>query len=232
MLNLKLVAAGLALAGGLYAASSLGPAALGPAAPGPAAPGPAAPGPAAPGPAAPGPAAPGPAAPGPAAPAQFPQPHKYHKLLQADVGVWDGELEMSVPGMPEPMKSEVVETIKTFGSFWTVSTLEGNFMGMPFEGHAQLGYDPEAKQFVGTWIDTSSPSIAVMHGSFDEDTKTLAMHFRAPDMMGRMTDQWNTSTVNEAGQRIFKGFFKAEDGSDVHSMTIVYTKRPAEASTK
>ena len=44
---------------------------------------------------------------------------------------------------------------------------------MAFEGRGQFGYDPAKKKYVGTWIDSMSPTLRVLEGTYDAKTKTL-----------------------------------------------------------
>ena len=67
-------------------------------------------------------------------------------------------------------------------AFWTVSLFESEFMGMPFRGRSTLGYDPQKKKWVGTWVDSMSPSMFVMEGGYDAAGKVLTMHCRGPHM--------------------------------------------------
>ena len=35
---------------------------------------------------------------------------------------------------------------------------------MEFHGQGQTGYDPNKKKYVGTWVDSISPTIMIMEG--------------------------------------------------------------------
>ena len=51
------------------------------------------------------------------------------------------------------------------GGLWVLSKFEGDFGGMKFEGRGQFGYDPIKKKYVGTWIDSMSPTLSVLEGN-------------------------------------------------------------------
>ena len=74
----------------------------------------------------------------------------------------------------EPMVSKGTETNTVMpGGLWVLSKFEGDFGGMPFEGRGQFGYDVLKKKYVGTWIDSMTPSVCVLDGSYDAKTKTM-----------------------------------------------------------
>jgi len=103
-----------------------------------------------------------------------PQPTKEHQLLQRDVGVWDAEMKIWMQGPDsEPLVTKGVERNRAVGSLWVVSNFEGELGGQPFQGHGQAGYDPLKKKFVGTWIDTMSPHLSHMEGTYDEASQEL-----------------------------------------------------------
>jgi hypothetical protein len=154
---------------------------------------------------------------------QLPKPHEYHLMLQGDVGVWDGEFEMAL--MDQKLQGKIVETVESFGDFWTIRRLEGSILGTPFHGTYQLGYDPGAQEFMGTWIDTLSHNMAVMRGQYAAEARTLRMEFKGPDMLGNEVDHWNTSHYDALGRRIFESWVRDTEGKEVRTMTITFTRR-------
>ncbi|MCG8649327.1 MAG: DUF1579 domain-containing protein [Pirellulales bacterium] len=137
---------------------------------------------------------------------QPPKPTEHHKLLQKDVGTWTGTMSMMMPGASEPMVMPVKEVNKMMdGGLWLTSDFESG----PFKGHGQFGYDTEKKKFVGTWIDNSSSSMAVMEGDFDKDKGHLVMTFRALDQAsGQVTDMKSVSSFDGDDKRKFVMYAK------------------------
>jgi hypothetical protein len=81
------------------------------------------------------------------------EPQKEHQWLQKLVGEWTYECKASMePGKP-PEKLEGSESVRSLGGLWVVCEDRG---GMPGAGMATtlmtLGYDPQKKQYVGTWV--------------------------------------------------------------------------------
>ena len=92
-----------------------------------------------------------------------------------------------------------------FGEFWTRSVYESDFMGQPFRGQATLGYDPEKKEYVSTWIDTMSPTFFHFTGNFEGDT--LEMKGRAFDSGTKREANYRTTEVHTSpDERVFEMF--------------------------
>lgn len=73
------------------------------------------------------------------------------------------------------MVSAATETCEMLGDHWLTTRFEGGFGGMPFKGISQVGYDPEAKEYVSTWIDTMTGNLLISRGSFDANANELTL---------------------------------------------------------
>ena len=156
---------------------------------------------------------------------EFPKPTAEHVALKSYAGVWKvhSTFYMDPDPAAAPMEVEAKETIEMFGDFWTSSVYESDFMGMPFRGHATLGYDPERKEYVSTWIDTMSPTFFNFRGSFEGDT--LVMKGRAYDCMSKMETNYRTTEQHKGpDERVFEMFMELPDGTEFRMMTHVYTR--------
>lgn len=111
----------------------------------------------------------------PTAAQQLPQPTAEHQELDREVGVWDAEVRMWMDPSAPPSESTATETVERFGRFFVNGHYVGSFAGQPFEGRSQLTYDPEADEYVCTWIDTFTPMVTVSRGPYDAETKTLTL---------------------------------------------------------
>jgi hypothetical protein len=153
-----------------------------------------------------------------------------HKLLAADEGTWDAAIK-SFPNGPdsEAMVSHGVE-INTVvsGGLWVASTFRADFGGMTFEGRGQFGYDPAQKKYVGTWIDSMSPSLSVLEGFYDAKTKTLTYTGEGvcPKDGSKLAQRMVTTTKAD-GSRDFTLYMTGTPtgGKEAKVMQIQYTKR-------
>jgi hypothetical protein len=112
------------------------------------------------------------------------------------------------------------------GPFWQVSRFESRLMGEPFHGLGTLGYDPTEKRFVGTWIDSMTPGLSLVDGSYDEASKTFTGTMEMRDMNDRRIKVRETSEWKADGSRVFTMYGpKADDGKEPVTMRITYKRR-------
>ena len=158
--------------------------------------------------------------------AQVVQVTEQHKVFEAEVGTWDAQVTMFIPGVAEPMTSKGGEINESFaGGLWLISRFDMEFGGQEFKGRGQFGYDPVKKKYVGTWIDNMTSHLATLEGDYDASTKTMTMmmHSTGPD--GEPMVAKTISKMNEDGTRTYT-MFQKEDGDEwIKMMEVIYTKR-------
>lgn len=160
----------------------------------------------------------------------IPRPTAEHKVLTADAGDWDAEIKSFMGGPDaDPMTSKGTEVNKVMtGGLWLLSEFKGDFGGVPFEGRGQFGFDPIKKKYVGTWIDSMSPSLAVLEGSYDARTKTMTFEGEGVDPATRSKyTQKMVTTLKDDGTRVFTLFMKSPEtgGQEVKFMEVTYTRK-------
>lgn len=153
----------------------------------------------------------------------MPQPTAEHNALREQAGTWNCHSTFFMDPSQPPMEVEAKETVEMFGNFWTKSTYEADMFGMPFKGVATLGYDPNKKEYVSTWIDTMSPTFFQFTGNFKGDT--LEMRGRAFDCNMQTEANYRTTEKHESpNKRIFEMFVEMPDGNEMKMFTHVYTR--------
>ncbi len=162
-------------------------------------------------------------------PPAAPEPGAEHKILAADAGTWDATVKTYYGGPDsEPQVSKGTEVNEVLpGGLWVLSRFEGSFGPAKFEGRGQFGYDPVKKKYVGTWLDSMSPTLSVLEGTYDPKTRTMSYVGEGydPDHKARYTQRMVT-TMKEDGTRIFTLYMKLEGApAEVKFMEIAYTKR-------
>ncbi|REK18904.1 MAG: DUF1579 domain-containing protein [Planctomycetota bacterium] len=114
---------------------------------------------------------------------EFPQPQQEHKWLAQLVGDWEVEAEMTMgPGQPAMQCTGTIETRK-LGGFWVVSEVTNEMMGMKITALQTIGYDAQAKQFVGTWVDSMTDILWQYEGTLDATGKILTLEAEGPNML-------------------------------------------------
>lgn len=159
-----------------------------------------------------------------------PKPTAEHKVLAADAGTWDAVIKTYMGGPDaEPMTSKGTEVnTMMVGGLWSISEFKGDFGGMPFEGRGQFGYDPLKKMYVGTWVDSMTPNLSVLEGSYDAKTKTMTFVGDGVDVQTKAKyTQKMVTTMKDDGTRVFTLYMKmaATGDKEVKFMEITYTRK-------
>ena len=149
-------------------------------------------------------------------------PGPEHKVLELWAGDWDATVTVDMGG-PKPDVSQATYSARVgLGGLWLTGEFKGQFMGQPFEGRDVLGYDSGKKSYVGTWIDSGSPSLSVSSGTWDAASQTLTMRGTGLD----------PATGKEMGSVMKTSFRGADrmllslqmDGAPAPMMTIEYKR--------
>ncbi len=113
------------------------------------------------------------------------EPQQEHKWLQRLVGEWTYEHECSMGPDQPPMKATGTESVRSIGGLWTLGEGHGE---MPDGGPAvtimTLGYDPQSKRFVGTFIGSMMTHLWIYNGTLDAAGKVLTLDTEGPDFSG------------------------------------------------
>lgn len=111
------------------------------------------------------------------------EPQKEHHWLQKLVGEWTYETEATVKPGETPDKCTGTESVRVLGGLWIVAEGQGE---MPGGGAATtmmtLGYDPQKKRYVGTWIGSMMFYLWVYDGALDGGERVLTLEAEGPDM--------------------------------------------------
>jgi hypothetical protein len=114
------------------------------------------------------------------------------------------------------------------GGLWILSEFHGKFGEMEFHGQGQTGYDPNKKKYVGTWVDSISPTIMIMEGEFDTQTKTMTMTSKGVDPSGKPYESKMVEVHKDKDTRVFTMSMKSDEtgGDFAKAMEITYIRRP------
>ena len=154
---------------------------------------------------------------------EFPQPTPEHAKLMENAGDWNVESTFYMDPSQPPMKVDAKETIEAFGPFWTSGVYSADMFGHPFQGRSTLGYDPNQKCYVSTWIDTMSSTFFKFTGNFKGDT--LEMTGTGWDCQMNCEAQYRTTEEHKSpDERVFEMFVTMPDGNEMKMMTHVYRR--------
>jgi hypothetical protein len=155
------------------------------------------------------------------------QIEKQHQWLQKFVGNWTYESESDMgPGQP-PAKASGTEVGRSIGERWVVVEGSGSAPdGTSCIWMTTLGYDPQLKRFVGTWLGSMMSNLWVYDGSLDAGERILSLacdgpSFTEPGKIAKYRDEHEFVTDDH---RILRGTFQAEDGTWKTFMTTHYRR--------
>lgn len=151
-----------------------------------------------------------------------------HRWLLQLVGEWtmEGEGDMG-PGQP-PHKSTGTESVQALGELWIVCAGTGDMPGGA-QGHMRmtLGYDPEKKAFVGSWVGSMMTHMWVYQGQLDAARKVLTLDTEGPSFAGdgKTARYQDVVTLVDADTRTLHSQTLGEDGRWKRFMTATYRRR-------
>ena len=156
----------------------------------------------------------------------MPKPVKEHEWLQQIVGEWDAVVEVKMDPAKPPEKSKGTESGRMIGGFWAVIENRGEMMGAPFTGILTLGFDPDKKKYVGTWVDSMSSYLWRYEGTVDPTGKILTLETEGPsfEAPGKMCKFVESTELKGKDHKVFTSKFE-KDGKWVTAVTIDYTRK-------
>ena len=160
-------------------------------------------------------------------PPQFPGPEKEHEWLQRFEGEWTTEAKASMgPDLP-PVECQGTISSRMIGGRWIINEMHGEAMGTPMTGVQTIGYDPQRKKYVGTWIDSMTNHLWHYEGTVDADGKTLTLEADGPNMMaeGKTTKFRDSYEFQSPDTIITTSSMLGEDGQWITFMTGKSTRK-------
>jgi hypothetical protein len=157
----------------------------------------------------------------------YAEPQPEHQWLQKFVGEWMYETEAIMePGQP-PAKTKGHERVRSLGGLWVLAEGEGE---MPCDGGIgytllTLGYDPQKKRYVGTWVGSMMTHLWIYDGVLDAAGKVLTLDTVGPDMSGGMTKYQDVYEFKNDDHRVLTSHMLGADGKWTSFMTAIYWRK-------
>lgn len=156
------------------------------------------------------------------------EPEEEHVWLQRLVGDWTYEGESAIGPDQPPQKFEGTESVRSLGSLWTLAEGKGE---MPGGGAATtvmtLGYDPQKKSYVGTWIGSMMTHLWVYDGTLDAAGRVLTLETEGPSMAGDGTTAKYRDVIElkSDDHRLLRALVLADDGEWNEFMVASYRRK-------
>jgi len=155
------------------------------------------------------------------------EPQQEHQWLQQLVGEWTYEAEATmVPGQP-PSKFEGSESVRSLGGLWVLAEGQGEMPGCgAVTTMLTLGYDPQKKRYLGTWIGSMMSHLWVYDGALDAAEKVLTLDAEGPDMAGtgKMAKYQDVVEFESDDHRVLTSHALGDDGKWHRFMTAHYRR--------
>ena len=156
------------------------------------------------------------------------EPQKEHEWLQKLVGEWTYESEATMePGKP-PKRFSGTENVRSLGGLWILAEGQGE---MPGGGTATtmmtLGYDPQKKRFVGTWVGSMMTYLWVYDGELDAAERVLTLNAEGPSMAteGKIEKYKDVIEFKNDNHRVLTSHMLGDDGEWHGFMTANYRRK-------
>lgn len=155
------------------------------------------------------------------------EPQKEHQWLQKLVGEWTYESDCLMGPDQPPAKATGSESVRSLGGLWTVAEGEGE---MPGGGAATtlmtLGYDPQKKRYVGTWVGSMMTLLWVYDGALDETGKVLTLEAEGPSFTGtgKTSKYQDAIEFKSDDHRVLTARVLGDDGKWHQFMTAHYRR--------
>ncbi len=145
---------------------------------------------------------------------------KEHEFLKRFVGEWASETEASMgPGQPA-IKGKGTMNARMLGDFWVINDMTGD-MGGEMTAVQTIGYDPEKKKYVGTWVDSMMNHMWKYEGTVDQSGKTLTLEAEGPSFAdpGKVTKYRDAYEFKSADHIVATSSMQDADGKWIVFMT-------------
>src|SRR5688572_26529388 len=156
------------------------------------------------------------------------EPQKEHQWLQKLVGEWTVEAEcITEPGQP-PSRFKGSESVRSLGGMWVVAEGQSE---MPDGGIGTtimtLGYDPQKKRYVGTFIGSMMTNLWVYDGSLDAAERVLTLDTEGPyfGAEGKMAKYKDAIEFKSDDHRTLTSRMLGDDGKWTQFMTAHYLRK-------
>lgn len=156
------------------------------------------------------------------------EPQAEHRWLQQLVGEWEYETGILM-GPDRPLeKCTGSESVRPLGSLWILAEGQGE---MPDGGTAAtlltLGYNPQEKVFVGTWIGSMMTHLWVYRGTLDTGENTLVLDTEGPDMTveGKLAKYRDVIRFESNDRRTLTSHVLGDNGVWQVMMTTSYRRK-------
>lgn len=113
------------------------------------------------------------------------EPQKEHEWLKQFEGEWVSESKVTFGPGQEPITAAGTMKSRMLGGRWIITDVTGDMMGTKIEALQTIGYDPEKKKYIGTWVDSHLDFMWQYSGTVDASGKKIVLEAEGPNFMSQ-----------------------------------------------
>jgi hypothetical protein len=164
----------------------------------------------------------------PAAPAPtVAKPQKEHQWLRRFLGDWNYKTNATDASGQPGHEATGTETFRGIGDLWVAGEARGEMPGAgPMTSIMTLGYNPDTKRFVGTWIGSMMTHLWIYDGELDPSGRVLTLTSEGPSMAddGTMSTYQDVMEFKSDNHRVLTSRVRAKDGSWQSFMSMEFRR--------
>ena len=143
------------------------------------------------------------------------EPTKQHEWLRQLVGEWDGDV------------GDGVANARMLGGLWLVSDVKVMIGDTTMTAVWTVGYDPQKKKYVGTWVDSVTPYLWTYEGSLDASGRILTLETEGPNPTagGKMTKMRDAIEITDKEHFALSSSMRDDAGKWNTFMTVNYRRK-------
>ena len=144
-----------------------------------------------------------------------PQPTSEHEFFNDMLGQWTMEHVCDMGPDQPSSTSHGTMTAKTLGGLWIIIDCEGDVPeGGKWESQFTLGYDPQEKRFLGTFVASMMTHLWLYSGQLDASRRRLVLDAHGPKFDGTgMANYQDIFEVVDHDHWILRSQIQNEDGT-------------------
>ncbi|WDZ76057.1 DUF1579 domain-containing protein [Ensifer adhaerens] len=153
------------------------------------------------------------------------EPEEAHRWLEQLLGDW--QVRTSGPDNEPDRSGPWTEHVRSLQGLWIVCEGQGTMPGgSSGETLMTLGYNPETKRYVGTWVGSMLTHMWVYDGELDAQGKSLSLYCEGPDFEnpGKTARYRDIITLIDQSRRLLTAQVQAAGGSWKDMMTAEYLR--------
>ncbi|MEI2301351.1 DUF1579 domain-containing protein [Ensifer sp. MJa1] len=154
------------------------------------------------------------------------EPEEAHRWLEQLLGDW--QVSTSGPDGEPDGSGPWSEHVRSLQGLWIVCEGQGTMPGGSFgQTLMTLGFNPQTKRYVGTWVGSMMTHMWLYDGELDAEGRSLSLNCEGPDFEtpGRMARYRDIITLVDHSRRQLKAQVLTADGSWRDIMSAQYTRR-------